>query len=192
MKDKLQRLGQAKTAIDHGFSRVGPGLSQTDEAARALMLLSCHSVAVSNAIMVLARHNHVHEALPLLRALLELSARMRWIAQEDSAVRAREFFNEQDRPPEDRLWDGRRLEERCAALGFPKPPCAQILLWCAGQFWADAAGLPWAHVFFPRSGGVAPEAALDIAAQLMQEALAALERRWPGEFLPDKTGSLER
>jgi hypothetical protein len=183
MKEELQRIGRAKTVIDRGFSRVGAELSAGDEVARALMLLSCRSVAVSNALMVLAQHNHANEALPLLRSLLELSVHARWIAAADSESRAREFLREHDRPQWDGLWAGRRLDERCAALGFPAELRDKVQRWCREHLWGNAAGLPWAHVFTlaePREAASAD--VLETAAGLMAEVVAALERRWPGRF----------
>jgi hypothetical protein len=186
MKEALQKLGLAKTVIDRGFSRVGPELSAGDDVARALMLLSCRSVAVSNAIMVLAQHNHANEALPLLRSLLELSMHMRWIAAADCESRAKEFLREHDRPQWDGLWASRRIEERGEALGFPPELRAKVQLWCRAHLWGNAAGLPWAHVFTspePRDAGTAD--VLEAAAGLMAEAVAALESRWPGRFSTD-------
>ena len=186
MKEALQRLGRAKTVIDRGFSRVGPELSAQDDVARALMLLGCRSVAMANALMVLAQHNHANEALPLLRSLLELSVHMRWIAASDCEVRAKEFLREHDRPQWDGLWAGRRLDERCAALGFPAEVRAKVQLWCREHLWGNAAGLPWAHVFTsPQPRNAAAADVLEAAAQLMAEVVAALERRWPGRFPTD-------
>lgn len=189
MKEGLQNLGKAKTVIDRGFSRLGPELKAQDDAARALMLLACRSVAVSNAIMVLAQHNHANESLPLLRSLLELSVHMRWIAQSDSEARAAEFLKEHDRPQWDGLWAGRRLEERCAALGFPDAVRAKVQLWCREHLWGNSAGLPWAHVFTPAEPrDASAEDVLGAAAALMDEAVAALERRWPGRFPTGRVG----
>ncbi|MBI5239562.1 MAG: hypothetical protein HY926_03755 [Elusimicrobia bacterium] len=186
MKEALQRLGRAKTVIDRGFSRLGPELKAQDEVGRALMLLSCRSVAVSNALMVLAQHNHANEALPLLRSLLELAVHMRWIAQDDSAARAKDFLKEHDRPQWDGLWAGRRLDERCAALGFPDTVRRQVQSWCRAHLWGNAAGLPWAHVFAPAEPrDASARDVLEAAAALMAEAVAALERRWPGRFPTD-------
>jgi hypothetical protein len=186
MKEGLQRIGRAKTVIDRGFSRVGAELSAGDDVARALMLLSCRSVAVSNALMVLAQHNHANEALPLLRSLLEMSVQARWIAAADSGARAREFLREHDRPQWDGLWAGRRLDERCAALGFPAELRNQVQLWCREHLWGNAAGLPWAHVFtLPEPRDASAGDVLEAAAGLMAEVVAALERRWPGRFPTD-------
>jgi hypothetical protein len=183
MKEILQKLGKAKTIIDRGFSRVGAEFKPGDDVARALMLLSCRSVAVSNALMVLAQHNHANEALPLLRSLLELSVHARWIAAQDCEVRAREFLREHERPQWDGLWAGRRLDERCAELQFPKELQGKVQLWCREHLWGNAAGLPWAHVFTPPEPRDAAAAdVLEAAAGLMAEVVAALERRWPGRF----------
>jgi len=183
MKELIQRLGRAKTNVDHGFSRVGPGLSAQDDVARALMLLSCRSVALANALMVLAQSNHANEALPVLRSLLELAVHMRWIAAADSEARAREFLREHDRPQWDGLWSGRRLGERAAALGLPEEPRAKVQRWCREHLWGNAAGLPWAHVFCPpEPRGVSAEEVLNAAADLMDEVVAALDRRWPERF----------
>jgi len=185
----MQRIGRAKTSIDRGFSRLGPELKAQDDVARALMLLSCRSVAVSNALMVLAQHNHANEALPLLRSLLELTVHMRWIAAADCAARAREFLKEHDRPQWDGLWAGRRLDERCAELGFPAEARTKVQLWCREHLWGNAAGLPWAHVFTPpEPRDASGEAVLGAAAELMGQAVAALGQRWPERFPTDQVG----
>lgn len=189
MKEALQRLGRAKTVIDRGFSRLGPELKADDAADRALMLLSCRSVAVSNALMVLVQHNHANEALPLLRSLLELAAGMRWIAAADSAARAKDFLEEYARPQWDGIWSDRRIRERCAAVGFPDPVREKVQGWCRAHQWGNAAGLPWAHVFAAPQPPDAPASeVLEAAVALMGEAVAALERRWPGRFPTDESG----
>jgi hypothetical protein len=186
MKEGLQRLGRAKTVIDRGFSRLGPELKAEDDAARALMLLSCRSVAVANALMVLVQHNHANEALPLLRSLLELVVGMRWIAAADSAARAQGFLEEYARPQWDGIWSDRRLKERCAAVGFPDAVRERIQGWCREHQWGNSSGLPWAHVFAAPQPPDAPASeVLETAGTLMGEAVAALERHWPERFPTD-------
>jgi hypothetical protein len=186
MKEGLQRIGRVKTVMDRGFSRLGPELKAGDDAARTLMLLSCRSVAVANALMVLVQHNHANEALPLLRSLLELVVHMRWIAAADSEVRAKAFLKEHESPQWDGFWTGRRLDERCAALDFPGAVRERVQLWCREHLWGNAAGLPWAHVFVPSPPRDASASeVLEAAAALMDEALAALERHWPERFPTD-------
>ena len=193
MNHNLQRLAQAKTVADHGFSRVGPQLRQDDQVARALMLLACRCVSVANAIMVLARGNHANEALPLLRSFLEMVVHMRWIVAGDREPRALEFIREHDRPQWDGVWSGRRLAERCSALNFPEEPRAKILRWCHEHLWGNSAGLPWAHVFSPEPlPGAAAEDVLEAAAALLEEAVAALDRHWPGQFSVQRSDHQER
>ncbi|MFA6002868.1 MAG: DUF5677 domain-containing protein [Elusimicrobiota bacterium] len=183
MDDPIKRIGSAKTAMDHGFSRVGPELDPKDDAARALLLLACRAVAVSNALMVLARRSLANEALPLARSLLELTVHMRWIAAQDSAARAREFFQECGQRNWEGIWSSRRLRERCSALGIPAELSERVEGWSQEHVWGNASGLPWAHVLTPpAASAVSGEALTAAAADMMAEALAALEQRWPGRF----------
>ncbi|HAM34485.1 MAG TPA: hypothetical protein DEB40_10000 [Elusimicrobia bacterium] len=181
--DGVERIGMAKTAVDRGFSLVGPGLNPADEAAQALMLLACRSVALANAVAVLVKHNHAHEALALLRSLLELAAHARWIAQEQSEARAREFLREHGEARWEKLWPQSRLARRLEDLGMSRELGARIEDWCQGHIWGNAAGLPWAHVFSSaRRREVSPQDVLGATADLMAEVVSALERRWPGKF----------
>ena len=183
MTESIRRIGLAKTVVDRGFSAVGPKLDPADPQVRVLMLLSCRAVAVANAVMILARHNHACEALPLLRSLLELAAHARWVAQEDGARRAREFLAEQESPRWDGLWPESRLARRGSTVGMPAELGERVQGWCRAHMLGNASGLPWAHVF---SGSEAPtvssEEALSAAAQLMAEVVKALDGRWPGDF----------
>lgn len=183
MDDPIKLIGSAKTAMDHGFSRVGPELDPRDDVARALMALACRSVAVSNALVVLAQRSLANEALPLARSLLEIVVHMRWIADQDGETRAREFFGECGTSNWDGLWPGRRLRERCSALGLPAGLAEQVDGWGREHMWGNAAGMPWAHVFTaPAVAAVPAQSVLAAAASMMAEAVAALERRWPGKF----------
>ena len=147
MKKYTELLGYAKAHIDHGFSQVGKKLAPADPAQRALMLLASRSVAVGNALMLLALNHHANEGLPLLRSLLQLAVEMRWIAAGDGAVRAREFFEGHKDVDWERFWSTSRLRERMHQLGFQKSLEERTLLSCYDHLHANAQGLPWGHVF---------------------------------------------
>ncbi|MDD5656939.1 MAG: DUF5677 domain-containing protein [Elusimicrobia bacterium] len=184
MQEALRRLGLAKTAVDRGFSAVGPGLEASDLQARALMLLACRAVATANAVMVLTRHNHEHEALPLLRSLLEVALHARWIAQAGGAARAGEFLSEHERPRWEDIWPEDRMAARGAGLGADLRERARF--WCRAHVLGNARGLPWAHVFpEPESARLAADGILAEAARLMEELVKALDGRWPGKFALD-------
>jgi hypothetical protein len=183
MKEPIRYLGQAKTIVDRGFSAVGSRFDPKDMAARALTLLACRTVALANAVMVLAQNNHAHEALPLLRSLLELTVHARWIAQAESALRAEEFLHENKAPAWEGLWPRERLLVRCGAVGLPIELSERVLGWCAAHVRGNAAGLPWAHVFCDADQEkVAAEEVLTVAGRLMAELVKALDARWPGKF----------
>lgn len=183
MKKYTDLLGFAKAKIDHGFSQAGKRLSPEDKAQRALMLLASRSVAVSNALMLLCLNNHANEALPLLRSLLQLSVEARWIAAEDTAARALDFYDRHGDLEWEELWGEARLRERMAQLGFQKSVAEGQALDCRPHLYANAQGLPWGHVFHENAGkGVTGEQVLCAAAAIMGHVIKALETHWPGSF----------
>jgi hypothetical protein len=185
MKQYTELLGLAKSRIDHGFSQVGKRLKAEDPAQRALMMLASRAVAVSNALMILAMNNHANEGLPLLRSLLQLAVEARWIAEKDSAERAREFFDHQKEADWERLWSRGRLLERMKHLGFHKSLEERALMSCYDHLHANAQGLPWGHVFAENAQkGVSGDETLRAASAIMGHVIKALDLHWPGMF-PD-------
>lgn len=182
MKESIRRIGLIKTVVDRGFSAVGPSLDPADAQARALMLAACRAVATANAAMVLVRHNHAHETLPLVRSLLEFAACARRIAGAGGAPAAEEFLAEARRPCWEGLWSGGRV----TAAGMPAELVERVGEWCGAFLGGNAQGLPWAHVFSgPEPVGVSAEEALAAAARCMEELAKALDARWPGAFSLD-------
>lgn len=177
MKELVALVGSAKSVIDNGFSRVGRRLDAASPADRALVLLSARAVSLADALTLLALHQHANEALPLLRSLIDLALHARWIAAQDSGARARRFLDERREADWQSAWDARRLSERARG--------AEALAHAASyqdHLHANAAGLPWSHLFGDAGAGVGPEALLRETAAAMGHVVAALERRWPGGF----------
>lgn len=183
MKDFVKLIGIAKARLDNGFSRVGKTLDAANPADRALMLLASRCVALANASLLLGMNNHSNEGLPLLRSLLELAARMRWISSRDSVERSRQYFEDNLSPSWERLWPSGHLKERCADLGFPAGFPERILQSCGEHVHANALGLPWGHIFAENvRKGVSAEEYLELAAVLMGHVVKSLDLRWPGNF----------
>lgn len=182
-QELIARIGLAKARIDNGFSQVGRALDAGDPAGQALLRLSARAIAMANALALLCRNNHATEALPLLRSLVEIGARMRWVAQEDGAVRAAELAEESRNPDWESWWSSPRLKARMEALGFPRWLSERALFSCYDFVHGNAQGLPWSHKLAQESGaGGAPEDVLRAASAALAQALRALERHWPGRF----------
>lgn len=183
MKDSIKLIGAAKARVDNGFSRVGRALNPADPVDRALMLLASRCIALANAALLLGMNDHPNEGLPLLRSLLEMAAHMRWIACQDGAERAARFFKEHEKPEWEGLWPASRLKERSRVLGLPAAAQDKILKSCRDHVRANAAGLPWGHLFKENAGkGIGAEEYLDAAAVLMGHVVKSLDLRWPGNF----------
>ncbi|OGR85179.1 MAG: hypothetical protein A3J74_09020 [Elusimicrobia bacterium RIFCSPHIGHO2_02_FULL_57_9] len=165
IKEHVRVLGLAKASVDNGFSRVGKTLDASDPVQSVLMLLASRAVAISNALVLLAMHHHANEALPILRSLMGIAAQMLWIVESKSPERAHEFMK------------GRKNDWE-----MPWQKLDQGISW-RDHVYANAGGLPWGHVFSENSGkGISSEDLLKTAAAVMEQALKALERRWPGKF----------
>lgn len=183
MKDPIQLIGLAKARVDNGFSQVGRTLKSEDATARVLMLLASRSIAVANAVIVLAQHHHANEGMPLLRSLYELSVWMRWISKSDAEARAKDFLDEYKDPDWEKLWPTERLQNRMAALGFPHEVQERALLSAYDHLYGNALGLPWGHVFKDNTHkGLTPEEYLGAAAYLMGHVVKSLDLTWPGKF----------
>ncbi len=182
-KDCAGLISLAKAAIDNGFSRVGKRLDPASLSQRALMLLASRAVAIGNALVVLAQHDHANEALPLCRSLLEIVMAMRWIAAAQSEQRARDFFEENKQSDWADLWRTDRLRRRMSEFGFPESLHERALMACYDHLHANAQGLPWGHVFEEnKDPGVSAGELLKISAVASGHAVKALETRWPGQF----------
>jgi hypothetical protein len=183
MNELIKTVGMAKSRVDAGFSRVGRRLKAEDPADRALSLLAARAVSSGNALMLLSREGHANEALPLLRAIAEFAATMRWIAAAESGPRALAALAELDAPRWEALWSDGRLKERAENFGVPVW-AAMTALGSARDFArGNAQGLPWGHVFAEGAlPGRKPEETLASAAVWLALALEALDRRWPGDF----------
>ncbi|MBI5200419.1 MAG: hypothetical protein HY925_02435 [Elusimicrobia bacterium] len=186
-EESTQSIGRSKAAIDNGFSRVGRTQSGDDKVAAWLHAAGGRAVATCDAIILLCREHHAPEAASLARAVIQLAADMRWIAGSTNGDRLAEF--EKDAAGRDwgLLWSSPRLKERLASSGLPEPDAARWVeeagKLCAGHLAGGSSGLPWAHAF----GGGGPvrvpaEAVLAVTARAMDEAVRALEARWPGFF----------
>lgn len=182
MKNQIARVGSAKSSIDNGFSRVGKTLEPDDSVARALMLCASRSVALANAVVVLADRGHANEALPLLRSLAELSACALWISETDSEARAEAFLKLAQAGSWKDFFDDTRLSGRLKAAGVPALLCERALLSCRDHLLANAQGLPWGHIFPALSAGISAEELVEAAAAAMSQVVRALKRRWPEDF----------
>ena len=186
-EESTQSIGRSKASIDNGFSRVGRTMSSDDRVASWLHAAGGRAVATCDAIILLCREHHAPEAASLARAVIQLAADMRWIASSQGPDRLAEF--EKDAAGRDwgLLWSAPRLRERLASSGLSEADAARWVdeagKLCAGHLAGGSAGLPWAHAF----GGAGPvrvlaETVLAVTARAMDEAVKALEARWPGYF----------
>lgn len=179
----IKTVGLAKVRVDAGFSRVGRRLKADEPADRALMTLGARAVSMGNALMLLCREGHANEALPLLRAVAEAAATMRWIAAAESGPRARAALAELDAPRWEGGWNDARLKERAENFGVPVWAAAAALGSAPDFARGNAQGLPWGHVF---ADGLLPgrkaDEVLAAAAVWLALCLEALDRRWPGDF----------
>mgnify|MGYP001589682967 CR=1 FL=1 len=182
MKAGVEAVGRAKSAIDHGFSRVGRALKVEDPVDRALAGLAGRTIAIGNAIALLCGRQHANEALPLLRSLLEISVSMRWIADKDRPARAEEFLKETIAPRWDSFLSDERLLARMKALGYPAELEDLARASCREHLKANAQGIPWGHVFEQdKCAGRSGEEVARAAAGAMAHAVTALHEHW-GEF----------
>jgi hypothetical protein len=183
MKELIKTVGLAKVRVDAGFSRVGRRLKADDPADRALMTLAARAVSAGNALTILCREGHANESLPLLRAVADFAAAMRWIAAADTAARAATALAELDAPRWEKLWADARLKERAEDFGVPVWAALAALGSAPDFARGNAQGLPWGHVFADGTlPGRKPEEILAAAAVWLALALEALDRRWPGDF----------
>lgn len=168
MKDHIALVGLVKAKVDNGFSQAGKQLRSVDPVDRALMLLAARSIALGNAVCVLAQNNHSNEALPLLRSLKELSERAAYISERDSGDRAKKFLAE--------AWDDDWSEFFKESRGHAKG-------WLREHLNANAAGLPWGHLFSEHHAkGLSGLEVLTEAVRALARMLEALETVWPGKF----------
>lgn len=182
MKDLQACVGLAKVRVDAGFSRVGRRLAEKDPADRCLMTLAARAISCGNALMVLCREGHAHEALPLLRAVAECAVTMRWVSA-DAQDRAPQAWAELEKAGWQTLWPDDRTREH--ALSFNMPEWAVAAALCSAQDFVrgNAAGLPWGHVFASSHLPMrTPKEVLAAAALWLSLMLEALDRRWPGDF----------
>lgn len=183
MNDLIKTVGLAKVRVDAGFSRVGRRLKADDPADRALMTLAARAVSAGNALMVLCRDGHANEALPLLRAVAEFAASMRWIAAAETGPRARAALAELDAPRWETLWSDAKLKARAEAFGVPVWAASAALGSAPDFARGNAQGLPWGHAFADGAlPGRKPEEILAASSVWLALALEALDRRWPGDF----------
>lgn len=172
----------AKSAIDHGFSKVGRKLKADDPVERVLSGLAGRAIAMGNAVSLLCGRQHANEALPLLRSLLEISVRMRWIAETESTARAQEYIKEAGDPRWDSFLSEERLRARMGELGYSDALKAMTQTLCLEHLRANALGIPWGHVFEEnKHSGRSGEDVTRAAGEAMAHVVMALHKRW-GEF----------
>lgn len=183
MKDYVKLIGMGKACIDQGFSRVGRSLAADNPAQKVLTRLASRSIALANAVALLSLNNHANEALPLLRSLFEVSLHMRWIAACEPETRAKQYLAEHENPDWESLWPSGRLRDRARALGYPEDLAEKILSSCRDHLEANAAGVPWGHVFAQdkTQAGMSPEDLMLTTALVMGHVVKALDLQW-GQF----------
>lgn len=168
MKDHIALVGLVKAKVDNGFSQAGKQMRSVDPVDRALMLLAARSIALGNALCVLAQNNHSNEALPLLRSLWELAARAKWVSERDSGDRAKALLREAWEDDWSSFWKDSRGEAKD---------------WLREHLNANAAGLPWGHLFQEHHAkGLSGPQVLERAVVALAQLLEALESVWPGKF----------
>lgn len=178
MKQHVKLVGQAKAVIDRGFSRVGRTLDPKDPAQKVLMGLAGRAISLANAVAHLCLNNHANEALPLLRTLLGISLVMRAVAEKGSEA-ALEHLREQAHPSWDSLFGTGSLKKWVRGGDFPDTLLKALSSSAEDYFRANAAGLPWSHVFAENChAGRTSEDVLKMTAEVMGHVVSALNRRW--------------
>ena len=187
-EESTRSIGRSKAAIDNGFSRVGRTMSSDDRVAGWLHAAGGRAVAACDAIILLCREHHAPEAASVARALMQLAADMHWMAGSKNDGRVGEFEKLVAGRDWAQWWSAAQLRERLSAAEIPE---AAIGRWLeeagklfAGMHSGGSSGLPWAHSF----GAAGPvripsETVLAVTARAMDEAVRALDRRWPGTFV---------
>jgi len=182
VNDFIRLIGSAKSSLDNGLSRVGRSLNPQDPVERVLILLASRAAAIANAVILLANHNHANEGTPLLRSLLEISSQMRWISRDESKKRAEKFIKNQKQADWEILWSTKRLNERMKLFGYSEELRESAAGLCYDHMNANAAGLPWGHVFKENDHkGLSTSKILSQTAEAMGHVLKALDEKW-GEF----------
>lgn len=177
----VKLIGMGKAHIDKGFSKVGRVLKADDPAHNAMTGLASRAIAIANAIALLGLNNHANEALPLLRSLFEISLHMSSIAKE-GRPQAEGFIAEYAKPDWASFMPSQGLAERARRLGYPEGLAEKILSACRPYLHANAAGVPWGHVFAKdRPEGISAEDVMQTTALVMGHVVKALDLQW-GEF----------
>lgn len=177
----VKLIGMGKAHIDKGFSKVGRRLEPGNPVHMVLTGLASRAIAIANAVALLGLNNHSNEALPLLRSLFEISLHMRLVAQEGRA-RAEGFIKEYGEPDWERLLPSASLKERARGLGYAEGLAEKILSLCRPYLHANAAGVPWGHVFAKdRTAEISAEEVMRMTALVMGHVVKALDLEW-GEF----------
>ncbi|MBI4349444.1 MAG: hypothetical protein HY553_21595 [Elusimicrobia bacterium] len=187
-EESTRSIGSSKAAIDNGFSRIGRTLSGDDRVAGWLHAAGGRGVALCDAIILLCREHHAAEAAPLARAVIQLAADMRWAAGGSGPERVAELEGEARERDWGRLWSAEKLRARFTASGMPEADAGrwseEAARLCAGHLAGGSSGLPWAHAFGEAPARLPAEAVLAMTARAMEEAVRALDSRWPGYFTP--------
>jgi len=181
-RGSMSLLSSAKAKIDNGFSRLGPKLDFTDPAQRTLMLLASRTISISNAVVLLSRHDLSTEAVPLLFSLIGIAAQMRWIAEKDHSQRAREFSSELRQSASGWFWDVAKLKEKMARMDFDSQLIDALDHVLLEHIEGNVEGLPWGHSLPESRKGLTQDELLDVAALAIRHVLKALDAFWPGSF----------
>lgn len=183
MEKSLSLTALAKARIDNGLSKLGRTIDSQNPVDAALVLFAGRAVASSNAVALLISQGYEIEALPILRILGELAVWMRWIAEKDSAARAREALAEIEKPDWQAYWKGDVLTQRAIHLGFEPSLREALLGFHLAHFHSKVGHIPWDHLF---EWNFLPVPSVAEAAQasglFLAHVLEAMELRWPGYF----------
>lgn len=187
MNKYLDLIQKSKDYIDQGFDAFQRQIKTEDRIGGFLVLCTLRAAGLSDAIVHLCKAGFTDESLPILRSLVETAVNMRWIMNESTEERLKQYYTNlaEDKWYGER-WTSVNLKERMKEIGFKgklESYYDLVVKFCHDYTHGGVRTLPRRRLIpKTRKTLMSAGAIYPITSQMLGHVLKALNDHWPGKF----------
>lgn len=111
-------IDEAFKSIEDGFNKMGMNIKNPSLIDRYLIAATYKIRRFSDAIILLSERGLTDEAIPILRSLIEHSINMRWIMNNNTKSRLKDYMNDLGEKGFGSSWTNVSLVDRMKEVGF--------------------------------------------------------------------------
>lgn len=186
--DYEKLIQEIKEKIDEGFVKVNGKIDHPSFLERYLVASTIKAVDLSNAIIFLCKKNFIVESLIILRSLIEHSINMRWIMNENTDKRLKEYLSDLEKIEFGNLWTNHNLKKRMEDVGFKDEEYYNYIVKITYSYsHVNASTLDWEKVINDDQFKIlekfsSPQPVYAVMAQMLGHVIKSLDLHFKGLF----------